>query len=146
MEGVAKTGADLMPIIGEPKKNKRISMAENWMRAFQYCDGQYFIGIDSDVILQGDEVPILIHALDGRDIKIVTMPTKEKNSNRIQHSIFAMKRQTLKDVKLAACNFRCPMCYLINFDFKSNEVAYLKEYMRSETGRYEQKHLLCEDY
>lgn len=109
MQGVLDNNCILMPTTSNsnyPNPHDRQNMIDNWNEAFRYCD-KYFIGIDSDVVLEKNLIESMMQLFDNSDMVIAKI--KKKGTLR-GHSVFVASKKVIDSIKIYFLDGHCPTC------------------------------------
>jgi len=114
MLGLADNNCKLIPVISDGG-TRRENMHRNWKAAFGMFEGEYFIGMDSDVILiEGVIDKLIARIAEDTDLKMVTVETKQgPYIGEQQHSLFVAHESILNTFPEYVAG-PCPMCRWIN--------------------------------
>lgn len=129
-EGLAKNKLIAMPITSKRTENMHISNIKNWIKALEINNEDYFIGMDSDVVLAEKTIESLVeHSKD--DVELVGFATQDKHFKSTPDNMnVAHSFMFIRDAKAALLHLRklkregyqkCCWCHYIHHLIDSNK-------------------------
>lgn len=88
----------------------RKNILSNWQESFKFPHEGYYIGMDSDVVLNPDTIGVMKHFID-KGFDVVTCGCIEQTN--IQHHVFMATEKVIKTIQPKTIN-KCPLCSWIN--------------------------------